>query len=493
VPDGTTTDTSQRYRIRPRRTNPNPRRDSVGDTGEAGTVPSNKVPAKVAVPVPVPVPVPVGGDGASQGRYRVRPSGFQFPQGPSAQKGFQLNPGAMPQFSGVQPEQPAPAAPSAPAPPQPITAPTDETPELTRMRAAEARVAEEQAAVPKKEKWWKSGLKMLAYGAQDMPPARDWGEFAYGAGRAAGSGIAGVAKHDLPGQIKKRYRVAEAQQNLEQAQKTGQVASQIQSRIDATKVRNARLNRDLTKDEVAAEQRTRKSVAEDLRRLPYIDPDNPTHAKILERAKEAGIDIDPESFGKGKNRPRIRVLDDDGVTEHWFEKDPAKGWVPVRIEGQDAISRLTDKRNPLTGETYSSSERRELAKQKFDFQKTEATIHDRQRDIALGYQKQGLDMRTASAQAEADAIDEMLPDLESDLQKQSGTDGDEIIAQQIQRMITSLKDRRARASGAASVKAAPAGSTGSKYTENDVRQRAKAAGKSEEEAVKAARAKGLIP
>lgn len=482
-------DPNARFKVRPRTVTKRPEDDPQ--------MPTAKVPEKVTVPVPVPVPTPVSVSpaGLQSQRYRVAP-----PQG-DVMTGIQRTPAASP---GIQPDYAKKAATgmsaTMPPPTDTATAPgagaedalVNEVPSwLKNLHDAEAQKAADEAAPVKKDKWWKAGLKMLAYGAKDMPPAHDWNEFAYGAGRALGSGAAGLVKHDLPGQIEKRYRVAADEARVEQAQKTANIESIIQSKNDAQKVRNARLNRDLSKDEIAKVQNERKSVAADLRRLPYIDPSNPVHAKILARAKANGIDVDPESFGKGKARQRITVLDDDGVTKHIFERDPQKGWVPISIEGKDAVAGLTDKRNPLTGETYTSEQRRAFEKQKFDFTKLEAQIHDNQRERALGLQKQGMDIRVAQGQAEVEAIDNVLPDLETQL----NTTDDEAIRSQIQRAITTLKDRRGRAAGAGGV-AAIGEKTGKTYlyTEDEVRKRAAHLGPvGIEAALTEARKRGWIP
>lgn len=369
--------------------------------------------------------------------------------------------------------------------------PTDVPAWMKELNDASSQLSTDEAAPVKKDSRFKAFLKMLAYGAKDMPIAHNWAEFAYSGGRALGSGAAGAVKPDLPGQISKRYQIAQDQDRVDAAQKTANVQSMIANRTDVTKVRNARLNRDLSKDEVAKVQNERKAVAGDLRRLPYIDPTNPVHAKLLARAQASGIDVDPESFGKGKARQRITVLDDDGVTKHIFERDPQKGWVPISIEGKDAIAGLSEKRNPLTGEAYSSEERRQFERQKFDFSKLEAKIHDDQRERALGMQSKGLDIRIAQGQAEVDAIDNALPDLETQL----NTTDDEITRASIQRAITTLKERRGRAAGAAGVP----GVKGKTYefTEADVRKRYQTNGGTfpggVEGAVKAAREQGLIP
>lgn len=363
-------------------------------------------------------------------------------------------------------------------------------PGLLGLRQAQEQLAADEAAPVKKDSRLRAFLKMLAYGAKDMPMARDWAEFAHGAGKTVGSGVVGAVSPKTPGEIKKRYQIARDVERVERAQKTASIESQIGSRANTARVQNARLGIAQTKAEQDQDRAKRKAVADDLKRLPYIDPEDPTHAKILARAKAAGIDVDPESYGKGKNRPRIKVLDDDGVTEHWFEKDVAKGWVPIKIEGRNAVSGMTDKRNPLTGETYSSEQRRDLAKQKFDWQKIEARIDNNRAERALALQKQGVEMRVAQAQGEVDAIDEVLPTLENDLIEQSGAQGDPIIAEQIQRSISALKDRRGRAAGLASAKAE---GKSYKFTEADVRARAKAQGRDENAAVKAARDSGMIP
>lgn len=404
--------------------------------------PTAKVPEKVAVPVPVPMPA----ESAGTPRYQVRPPQFFTNTAPPAEQGLTRDILKQPMAPPMSPTGDTAVPPPAAAPVEPAE---EISPALQALRKAQKAVEDIEATPTKKDSIIKSILKMLAYGAKDMPPARDWAEFAYGAGRVGGSGIAGAIDRRLPNEIKKRYQLGRAQETLERTQKTAQAESMIESRASMNKTRNARLNRDLTNDEQRRENQKRKAVADDLKRLPYIDPEDPEHAKILARAKAVGIDVDADSYGKGKNRPRIQVLDDDGVTIHWFEKDPAKGWVPVSIEGRNATARMTDKRNPLTGETYSSAERRAFAKQKFDWQKIEAQVDNNRAERALQLQKTGLDMRVAQAQAEAEAIDDVLPGMESDYLEQSGPEGDEYLAAQIQRAIATLKNRRGRAQGLA--------------------------------------------
>lgn len=98
-----------------------------------------------------------------------------------------------------------------------------------------------------RDTWGRNGLlksifKSLAIGARDMPMARDWQELAYGAGRTAGSGIAGGIDKSFDERYQRDVDVAREREGLDRAPKTYNIESQIENRQPLIDDRGNRLS-----------------------------------------------------------------------------------------------------------------------------------------------------------------------------------------------------------------------------------------------------------
>lgn len=400
--------------------------------------------------------------------------------------------------------------PRAPAvPQQPMT--DTRGPAERQLDTDNEQLARLRTAPLKKGNKFASFLKMFAIEAGEpfkQAPARNAQELVYGLSRGAGAGAVAAVRPEMLAKRERNYQIREAETRREGDLKAAATESVMNSRTATERYRQQRLEQMGVREDRLANDAERHRIAADLARLPYIDMNNEQHRKLLDEAQAAGFIIDKESFGQGK-QPRMQMLDKDGVTMHWYERQANGEWKHIKTEeGEDATARVVERRDPLTGMTIGAQQDRAFARERFDFQKgmQKASLKLRERQVAaqemavrINASREQRQMMLDQAESQmADDYDELIDQAQTELKRTNLEDWEK---EDLRKKVDHLREMavKARAKGAAvsgmdTLAPSPSSTNApSSVTEQMVRAAAARENKNPDEAVREARRRGVLP
>jgi hypothetical protein len=361
--------------------------------------------------------------------------------------------------------------------------------------------------------------------------ARSGGDLAEAVGDGLGGLAAGAFRPETDERIKREGLIADSNQrlarlsnlrNLENAdalaglrrQKTALDIAGAGQRIEESEDRIA--NRALTRAERAQKAKTDtvnflrtaevKAVTESLRHLSALDAQNPAHRELMARARAVGIDVEPETFNKGKGaiwaggylvRPDAygrygNVLDDNTgepvvdesrvpVTINGLNVTPGQA-LNAQVQGQNQVYQA-GVRDAGTQDDYNRQ------KQQFDNQKATLQGQITEADTEIGgVEARMRELAAAAAQPGANltAIQREAGELRQRHQEATAK------KQRIQTQLGGLRPPAAPVERPAPPPPPKVRARNGKYSESEVRRIAIEQGKDPDAVVQAARAKGLI-
>jgi hypothetical protein len=166
---------------------------------------------------------------------------------------------------------------------------------------------------------WLEVLEMAGVGALQGAASQPANPIAGAIGGAAAGVVVQGVRRDTLAQVQQGQRVSRLGQQLNDAfdrQKKQLAVDETRADIGVKRANerwlDARPDLEAKKAAEAAAQRERNSILANLRLLKgqRIDPSNPRHARILERAANAGIEVDPDAWNNSaSNLVPIDVVD----------------------------------------------------------------------------------------------------------------------------------------------------------------------------------------
>jgi hypothetical protein len=228
-------------------------------------------------------------------------------------------------------ENPAPSLPPAGATPAGVDFRPDEPASRGRIAEPVRRLNDQlnyELANPEhsnhKHKWLKV-LEMAGIGAMQGAASQPANPIAGAIGGAAAGGVVQGVRPDTLAQMQQGQRVSRLEQKLNDAfdrEKKQLAVDETRADIGVKRANerwlDARPDLEGKKAAEAAAQRERNSILANLRLLKgqRIDPSNPRHARILERAADAGIEVDPDAWNNSaSNLVPIDVVDPQNPTQ----------------------------------------------------------------------------------------------------------------------------------------------------------------------------------
>lgn len=294
---------------------------------------------------------------------------------------------------------------SVSAPSFSTSAPDEQDPALEYLRNSLDALKATQDAPVQKENRFKAALHVAAAALSQTPGGNTWADVARQVGSAAGGAISGVVQPKLPGAIKKLYNVHQAEEDVVRAEKYANTASNVARRNAQTDLGYSNLAERQKAGETRSLTSRQRILLAQLDRLGYVDPGNPTHARLLNQAKEAGLNVDPTAYNaaRGKGQPRVEIETPDGHLKYTLQRDPKGDWKYVETpEGAKAVTGVGEARNVDTGETLSSEKRRLFEREKFEFSKVIQTYNAQ--------------VRAAQLQATTDAVNQKKSEYDADIE-----------------------------------------------------------------------------
>jgi hypothetical protein len=339
------------------------------------------------------------------------------------------NPRAFPRPPISSPMGDTPVAPAGSSAPAPQPAGYDD-PALAELSRALNQLKATRDAPVEKENRFKAALKMGAYAMGQAPAGGTWADVARQLGAFGGGAVSGAIRPKLPGAIKKMYDVQQREEDVVRAEKYANTASNITRRSNLTDLGYKNLTERQTAAKTKSLTSTQRILLAQLDRLGYIDPGDATHARLLNQAKEAGLNIDPTAYNaaRGKGQPRVEIEDPDGHLKYTLQRDPKGNWAYVETpEGEKAVTGVGEKRDLDTGETLSSKRNYEFSREKFDFSKqiqtfnaqiNAARLQVEQASLNLGKSK--YDAGIEGKRAEAYALQSVADGIEGSIKAEEG-------------------------------------------------------------------------